>query len=103
MAGQGRNGGRGGRNTGGRECSGGRGTGRTSSTTTTKSALKGLCAELEGNVFDIGQQTSEDLLRMTLEKLIQYVGTKYGEDIADELKTRQVSTTAIPQHTTEVL
>ena len=67
---------------------------RASSTAaTTKSAQKGLCAELEGNVFDIGQRKSADLLQTTLEKLIQYA----------QLKTRPVSTTAIPQHTTEVL
>jgi hypothetical protein len=73
-----------------------------SSTTTTKTAQKGLCTELEGNVFDIGQRTSADLLRTTLEKLIQYVGTKYGEDIANELKTCQSTVTTTPQHTAEV-
>jgi hypothetical protein len=58
--------------------------------------------ELEGNVFDIGQRTSTDLLQTTLEKLIQDVGTKYGEDIADKLETRQLTITTIPQHTAEV-
>jgi len=100
MAGRGR-GGRG-RNSGGRGQSGGRSTGRTSTTTTTKSAQKGLCADLETNVFDIGQRTSADLLRTSLEKAIQYVGTKYGEDIADELENRQLTITSTPQHTAEV-
>ena len=61
---------------GGGRGRGGRNTGRTSTTTIPKSTHKGLCAELEGNVFDIGQRTSADLLRTTLEKIIQYVGTK---------------------------
>lgn len=106
MAGRGGKSGRSARNAGGRGRSTGRGGARASSTTTTttvKSTQKGLCAELEGNVFDIGQRTSADLLRTTLEKLIQYVGTKYGEDIAGELENRQVATTAPPQHTAEVL
>jgi len=40
---------------------------------------------------------------MTLEKLIQYVGTKYGEDIASELENRVPIVNTPPQHTTEVL
>ena len=95
----------GGRNPGGagRGC-GGRSTGRTSTTTTIpKSTYKGLCAELEGNVFDIGQRTSANLLRTTLEKIIQYVGTKYGEDIAAEIDTRTATSTTVPAHTAEVL
>ena len=108
MAGQGsgKTGRGGGRNPSGsgRGRGGGRGTGRSSSTTTTpKNTHKGLCAELEGNVFDIGQRTSADLLRTTLEKIIQYVGTKYGEDIANEIESRSLSTFTPPQHTAEVL
>ena len=106
MAGQGtRKSGRGGGRNPGCRGRGGRNTGRssTTTTTTTKSTQKGLCAELEGNVFDIGQRTSADLLRTTLEKVIQFVGTKYGEDIADEIESRTLSTLAAPQHTAEVL
>ena len=63
-----------------------------------------MCAELEGNVSDIEQQTSADLLRTTLEKIIQYIGTKYGEDIADKIESRTISTFTHPQHSTaEVL
>ena len=95
--------GRGGRNSGGRGR-GGKASGRTSSTTsTTKTTQKGLCAELEGNVFDIGQRTSANLLRTTLEKIIQYVGTKYGEDIAAEIDTRTANTSTPPAHTADVL
>ena len=102
--GSGKSGRGGGRNPSGRGRGGGRGTGRSSTTTTTtKSTQKGLCAELEGNVFDIGQRTSADLLRTTLEKIIQYVGTKYGKDIANEIESRSLSTSTPPQHTAEVL
>jgi len=104
MAGQGTGkSGRGrGRNPGGRGR-GGKNAVRSSTTTTTKSTQKGLCAELEGNVFDIGQRASADLHRTTLEKVIQFVGTKYGEDIADEIESQTLSTLAAPQHTAEVL
>ena len=101
MAGCGRNSGCGRRNPG-CGCSG-RGTGQTSTTSTTKSAQKGLCSDLEGNIFDIGQQTSADLLRMTLKKVIQYVGTKYGKDIANDLENRQRTTTSSPQHMPNML
>ena len=95
----------GGRNPGGGRGRGGRSTGGRSSSTTTipKNTHKGLCAELEGNVFDIGQRTSADLLRTTLEKIIQYVGAKYGEDIAAEIDNRAVTSLTAPAHTTEVL
>ena len=45
---------------------------------------------------------SADLLQTTLKKLIQYVGTKYGEDTADELENCQMSYMTIPQHTAKV-
>jgi hypothetical protein len=40
---------------------------------------------------------------MTLEKVIQHVGTKYGEDTASELENRLPIVNTPPQHTTEVL
>ena len=104
MAGRTGKGGRGGgRNPGGRGRGSGRSTGRPPSSTTTKSVQKGLCAELEGNVFDIGQRTSADLLRTSLENIIRYVGTKYGEDISSELEHCVPTANTPPQHTAEVL
>jgi hypothetical protein len=61
----------GGRNAGGQGRVG-CGTGR-SSTTTTKTAKKGLCMELEGNVFDIGQQlerNSSNMWAQNMEKIL---------------------------------
>ena len=42
----------------------------------------GLCKDLEGNIFGYGTKTAANLMRTTQEKLIQYVGTKFGGDIA---------------------
>jgi hypothetical protein len=47
--------------------------------------MHGLCKELEGNVFHYG---AADKISTTMEKVQQYVGMKFGEDIANELKNR---------------
>ncbi len=57
----------------------------------------GLCKDLEGNIFDYGTKTAADLMRTTQEKLIQYVGTKFGGDIANKLQNR--TTVVIPPPT----
>ena len=50
-------------------------------------ALKvGLCKELEHHVFNYGGHTAANTMRVTQEKVQQYVDIKYGEDIANELK-----------------
>ena len=61
---------------------------------------QGCCAQV---FFDIRQQLSVDLLRTSLKKAIQYVGTNYGEDITDKLENCQQPTMSTPQHTAEVL
>jgi hypothetical protein len=53
-----------------------------------KSTKVGLCKELEHHVFDYGGHGAADTMRVTQEKIQQYVGIKYGEDIANELKNR---------------
>ena len=84
--------GRGGRGRGGRGRGRGRGgRGRGSSYTgANTSSKKGLCAALGDNVFDYGHKAAADQLRTSWEKLVQYVGTTYGQDISNELlnKTR---------------
>jgi hypothetical protein len=72
--GGGRNNGRGGR--------GGRGQvhNYTGSANTTK---KGMCANLGTNVFDYGQKSAAYIMRTSWEKLVQYVGTNYGQDISN--------------------
>ena len=48
----------------------------------------GLCKELEHHVFDYGGNAAADTMRVTQDKVQQYVGIKYGKDIANELKNR---------------
>ena len=48
----------------------------------------GLCKELDGNIFDYGSKTAADQMRTTQVKIAQYVGSKYGKDIANELENR---------------
>ena len=87
----------GGPNNAGREgrCAGrgrgGRGSG-TGYSPKPKSTKVGLCKELEHHIFDYGVPNAADLMRTTQEKIAQYVGTKYGEDIANELNNK---TTAV--------
>ena len=86
MAGRGRSG-RGnnsGRGDGGRGGRGGRGGGRGS----TRSTRTGLNKELEGNIFDLGERSSADLMRTTQVKIAQYIGSLYGGDIMGELETK---------------
>ena len=51
-----------------------------------------LCKDLEGFVFDFRTTSVANQMRITQEKIVQYIGAKYGEDIANELqnKTRVV-------------
>ena len=48
----------------------------------------GLCKELENHIFDYGVSNTANLMRTTQEKIAQYVGIKYGEDIANELTNK---------------
>jgi hypothetical protein len=73
----GRNNGRGGCVHGGR---GGRGRGQNYNGPAS-TAKKGMCANLGTNVFDYGQKSASDLMCTLWEKLVQYVGTNYGQDI----------------------
>ena len=72
---------------GGWSGSGGRGRGSAYSNKP-KTTKVGLCKELESNVFDYGVHNASDLMRMTQEKIVLYVGAKYGEDIANKLTNK---------------
>ncbi len=63
----------------------------------------GLCKELENNIFDYGVPNATDLMRTTQEKLGQYVGIKYGEDIANELTNKAMVTIPPPVYSTAIL
>ncbi len=71
-------GGRGGRT--GRGPGGGRGSSYSGGKARTTKI--GFCKDLEGNVFDFGTTSAADQMRITQEKIAQYIGAKYGEDMS---------------------
>jgi hypothetical protein len=76
----GRNGGRAGSGRGGR----GRGA---SATIPRKASEVGAYKELEGHIFTIGSGNKGkdgDMLRTSMEKMATYIGTKYGDEAAQE-------------------
>ena len=97
--GRGNRGGRGGQARGGR---GGRGRGQNYAGNR-RTSTTGLCAALGYNVFDYWHKAAADQMRTSLEKLIQYVGTTYGQDISNELQNRAELTIPDPKHTAVVL
>ena len=84
---------------------GGRGRGRGQNYTGgSKTAKKsGLCATLGSHVFDYGHKAAADQMRTSWEKIVQYVGTTYGQDISNELQNKVAVTLPEPTHTTAVL
>ena len=78
--GRGKKGGRGGRGRGARGKS-------TTATIPRKTTEVGACKELEGHIFTIGSGNKGkdgDMLRTSMEKMATYIGTKYGDDAAQE-------------------
>jgi hypothetical protein len=55
-----------------------------------------MCTNLGTNVFDYGQKYAAD-------KLVQYVGTNYGQDIKKELQNKITVVLVEPMHTNDVL
>jgi hypothetical protein len=101
FAGRGQNSGRNGH--GSRNCRGqgcGRGTGYTLKP---KMSKVGLCKELESGIFNYGVSNATNLMRTTQEKIGQYVGIKYGEDIANELTNKTTVTIPPPVYSTAIL
>jgi hypothetical protein len=96
----GRNNGRGGRGSNVRGRGRGRGQNYTGTTTATK---KGMCDALGANVFDYGQKAAVDQMRTTWEKITDYVGTTYAQDICNELQNKATVMLDQPQHTALVL
>jgi hypothetical protein len=99
----GRNNGRGGRGHGGAN-SGGSGRGRGQNYTGSSNAAKrGMGTNIGTNVFDYGQKSAADQMRTSWEKLVQYVGTNYGQDIKNELQNKVWIFITEPVHTDDVL
>jgi hypothetical protein len=101
FAGQGQNSGCTGRGPGnGRGQGRGPGMGYTSKP---KTSMVGLCKELENNIFDHGKPNAANLMQTTQEKIGQYVGVKYEEDIANELTNKATVTIPPPVYSTAIL
>jgi hypothetical protein len=84
--------GRGGRGRGARGGHAGRGLGGGRGNNYTGSRVKamkvGLCKDLKGNVFDFRTTSAADQMRIMQEKIAQYIGAKYGEEIANKLQNK---------------
>ncbi len=84
--------GQGGRGRGGRGGRAGRGPGGGRGNAYTGGRVKttkvGLCKDLEGNVFDFGTTSAANQMRITQEKIAQFIGAKYGENIANKLQNK---------------
>jgi hypothetical protein len=78
----------------------GRGQNYTGSANTEK---KGLCGNLGNNVFDYVQKSAADIMHISSEKLVQYVGTNYGQNISNELQNKITVDIIEPVHSAEVL
>ena len=63
-----------------------------------KSTRVGLNKELEGNIFDLGERSSADLMRTTQIKIAQYIGSLYGGDIMGELETKKEFVAPPPEY-----
>ena len=85
----------GGRGNGGRRRGKGRGKNYTGNTQTTK---KGMNKALGGIVFDYGQKAAAYQMRTSWEKVTEYVGTTYGQDISNKLQNKVTGTLAEPAH-----
>jgi hypothetical protein len=66
-------------------------------------AKSGLCAALGINAFDYGYRAATDQMTTSWEKLVQFVGTNYGQDISNELQNKIPVILSEPVHTLEVL
>ncbi len=63
-----------------------------------KTTKVGLCKDLEGNVFNFGTTSAADQMRIMQEKIAQYIGAKYGEDIANKLQNKARIVFSAPAH-----
>ena len=83
---------------------GGRGRGRGHNYSGTSSTTeRGLCNALDTSVFNYVQKLAADQTRSSWEKLVQYVGTNYGQDISNELQNKLTVNLVEPVHVPEVI
>ena len=48
----------------------------------------GLCDKLEGHALDYSGHRDADTMRVSQAKIQQYIEVKYGEDLANEIKSK---------------
>ncbi len=95
----GRDGGRAGQGCG----SQGRGT---SGTIPRKATELGACKELEGHIFTIGSGNKGkdgDMMRTSIEKMATYIGTKFGDDAAQEWVSNKKTILPEPTYSQAIL
>jgi hypothetical protein len=63
----------------------------------------GLYKELENHIFDYGISNAANNMRTTQEKITQYVGIKYEEDIANELTNKTTVIVAPPVYSAAIM
>ncbi len=66
-------------------------------------AKSGLFVALGNNVFDYGHRAAAEQMRTSWEKLVQFVGKNYRQDISNELQNKILVILTEPVHTPEVL
>ena len=54
-------------------------------------------------MFDYGHKAAADQMRTSWEKLVDYVGMNYGQDISNKLQNKATVTLAKPVHTPAVI
>ena len=64
---------------------------------------RGLCNALGISVLNYGQKPAAYQTRSSWEKLVQYVGTNYGQDISNELQNKLTVNLVEPVHAPEVI
>ncbi len=106
--GQGNNAGRRGHGrTGGRGTSGQGGSGRNAlATMPCKASEQGACKDLEGHIFTIGSGNKGkdgDMLRTSKEKMATYIGTKYGDNAAQEWTSEKCTVLPKPTYSKAIL
>jgi len=78
------------------------GRGRVASATVPRKASEvGACKDLEGHIFTIGSGNKGkygDMLRTSMEKMATYIGTKYGDEAAQEWTSGKKITLSEPAY-----
>ena len=57
-----------------------------------------LCKDIKPKIINFGTKKAADLMRTMHEKILQYVRTKFGGNIANELQNRATVTIPLPTY-----